>query len=164
MTPAPPLAVVLGRFLPLHNGHLFLLSRALRDCGALLVLVRTRASDPFPPPLRARWISSLLPGPVRVVLCPEEMSMDPLDEGAVAAWGSRVRGATPDAWRGRPVRVYAGEDHGAALARTLGGSFVRIDRGLIPVSGTMIRRDPAAHLASVPIPVQIHLRRLLRTE
>src|SRR6185436_19811648 len=63
---------------------------------------------------------------------------------------------------GPPVdAVFTSEPYGAELARRLGARNVCLDveRELVPVSGTAIRRDPAAHWSLLAAPVRAWLAR-----
>lgn len=154
----PSVAIVLGRFLPVHNGHLYLLSGALQTCDALLILVRSRRQDPYPAELRVRWLSSSLSGPVHIEIIPEERPVDPRSATDLRAWRDRVEEALPQGWRGWSRVVHAGEHHAAPLAEALGARFEAVDRRIFPISGTEIRANPAAHLASLPPSVQNDFR------
>lgn len=152
-----PLAVVLGRFLPVHNGHLFLLETALGEGGPLLVVVRSTPLDPIAAELRIRWLRLLVQGQVLVVQSEDPRRLDPQQADHVEGWARRVQGLIPPAWAGLPRLLLAGEAHAAPLASALGASLRLVDRGVIPVSGTQIRNDPEKYAHFLPPPVQHHL-------
>ena len=53
--------VVIGKFLPPHRGHRFLIETALSRCDRVTVIVCGKPVDPIPPDLRAAWLRELLP-------------------------------------------------------------------------------------------------------
>ena len=53
--------VVLARFLPVHDGHRYLIEFARAHTPDLHVFVRVRAEDPVPWPVRRDWLAELFP-------------------------------------------------------------------------------------------------------
>jgi NadR type nicotinamide-nucleotide adenylyltransferase len=136
--------LTLGKFAPLHKGHQWMIETALAEVDHLIVLVYDAPDvTTVPLPVRAGWIRALYP-----------------QVEVLEAWdGPMVVGDTPDIQRQHEDYVralighrtvthfYAGEFYGAHMSRALGALDRRIDRGVVPVSGTAIRRDPYAHRA-----------------
>ena len=52
---------LLGKFLPPHQGHVFLAEFARRHCDSLTILVCSLARDPIPGALRFAWMRELFP-------------------------------------------------------------------------------------------------------
>lgn len=154
MTPRS-VAVVLGRFLPVHQGHLFLLSTARRASDALLVVVRASPGDPFSPALRARWLAQLAPTPACVTLVGDERPAPGPDD--FGGWAALTLARLPPAFAGASLRVFAGEERGASLARAMGAEFSLVRRDIVPISGSQVRASPGRHRAFLPVPVQMHL-------
>lgn len=136
--------LVLGRFAPLHAGHRAVIERARAETDRVIVLVfdAPEVTD-VPLPVRAGWIRALYPdadvreawdGPTETGDAPEIEAMHDAYLARVLA-GARV------------THVFASEPYGAHVARRLGAADVRVDeaRRAVPVSGTMIRRDPWGH-------------------
>ncbi|WP_432837693.1 AAA family ATPase [Dactylosporangium sp. CA-092794] len=132
--------VVLGRFLPVHDGHRYLIEFARAHVADLHVFVRVEPGDPVPWAVRRDWLAELYPG---VTLTAVQDGPD-ASERWVAAILDRVR----------PDFLFAGEAYGAGLARRLGARFVAVDRSAIPVSGTQVRDDPWAFERYLPPPVR----------
>ena len=55
--------LVLGKFLPPHAGHLYLIETALREVDHLTVLVCSLEREPIPGALRFHWMRELAPRP-----------------------------------------------------------------------------------------------------
>lgn len=163
--------LVVGKFCPLHRGHMALIDAAVAACDEVLILSYTRPGFAgCERALRDAWLAELYPHAGRLVideaalaaLC-RERGIDPLpfpDNDAPDAVQRRFAswlcwdlcGMAPDA-------VFTSEDYGDGFAAALGDylgactgrahpvAHVCLDpaRTRIPVSGTAIRRDPHAH-------------------
>jgi len=174
--------LVVGKFCPLHRGHMALIDAALAACDTVLVLAYAKPGFPgYGPALRDAWIAQLYPQVQRLVvdeaslprLC-RERGIDPLPfpaddaadavQRAFAAWLCfDVCGVEADA-------VFTSEEYGggfaAALTRYLQArtgrartvTHVCVDpaRTRIPVSGTAIRRDPHAQRSFLDPRVYAH--------
>lgn len=149
--------MVLGKFMPPHLGHLYLVEFARRYAEELTVVVGSLAGEPIAGDLRVAWMRELFPQ-LRVVHLTDENPQLPHEH--------------PDFWEiwkrslerivAQPIDlVFAGEDYGARLAQVLGAQFVPVNgmRSLVPVSGTQIRENPAAHWSYLPPPVRAHFVR-----
>jgi cytidyltransferase-like protein len=86
--------VVIGKFLPPHRGHRFLIESALSRCDRVTVIVCGKPVDPIPPDLRAAWLRELLPAAeVRLI-------DDRYDENDSRIWAENTIG-----WLGRAPDV-----------------------------------------------------------
>lgn len=148
-------AVVLGRFLPVHDGHRYLIECARAYAGRVCVFVRVRPDDPVPWPVRRDWLTELFPG-VDVLPVEDEATTGAAEwRDLTQRWTERVRAhVTPD-------YLVTGDDYGPVMAKLLGAAHVPVDRTTIPVSGTVIRADPWAYAAYLPPAVRAYyLRRV----
>ena len=159
--------LVVGKFCPLHRGHMHLIDAAVAACGEVLVISYTKPEFPgCPPEARERWLAELYPGVRRLVV----------DDAALAAACARLglpaRSLPPNdadaavhreftAWLCRSVcgvavdAVFTSEDYGDGFALALSAWFsghgagparvrhVCVDRArlAVPVSGTRVRED-----------------------
>ena len=140
--------MILGKFLPPHLGHIYLGEFARNAVDELTIVVHSRASDPIPAPVRVEWLRELFPFD-RVVHLADELPPDPQDHAdGWDCWRTSLLRVLP----GPPDLVFAASDDGPRLARELGAEFVPVDRarGLGPVSGARIRRDPIRHWDDLP--------------
>jgi HTH-type transcriptional regulator, transcriptional repressor of NAD biosynthesis genes len=149
-----PTGLVIGRFDPPHLGHSFLIERARAGCEKLAVFVNSSAArDVVPGALRAAWLAELHPD-VTVVEVVHDLPTDFGDEALWQRWIDLFRAKWPFA--DGPDIVCSSDPYVAELARRLGAAPVVVDadRANVPISATMIRNDPAAHLAMLAPPVR----------
>jgi NadR type nicotinamide-nucleotide adenylyltransferase len=140
--------MLLGKFLPPHAGHVYLVDFARHYVDELTVVVATLKSEPIPGELRYAWMRELFPS-VRVVHVTDENPQQPHEHPNFwDIWRDSLLRVLP----GRPDHVFASEPYGWKLAEVLGATFVPvdIDRRAVPVSGTKIRLDPLAHWNYLP--------------
>lgn len=140
--------VIIGRFMPPHNGHLYLIDFARHMVDRLYILVCTLSHEPIPGDLRYRWVRELAPTCETIHITEEIPEARRGASGATAIWARTVRDAVP----AEISHVFASEDYGWDLAAELDARFVPVDpsRSNIPVSATQIRRDPYANWRFIP--------------
>jgi NadR type nicotinamide-nucleotide adenylyltransferase len=149
--------VIIGRFMPPHAGHQYLVDFGRNMCDRLTVLVCTLSSEPIAGELRYRWMQELFPE-VNMVHITEEIPEASKDSPtAIPIWADTVRQHLD----GPTTYVFASEDYGAPLAAELGARFVPVDpaRRQFPVSATMIRENPLANWDYIPEPVRPYFLR-----
>lgn len=148
--------MVLGKFLPPHAGHQYLIDFAKNYVDDLTLVVGTLASEPIAGELRYRWMKELYAGAgVRVVHLDQELPQAPEEHPDFwELWRSALRPLLPE----NLDYVFASEDYGWKLAEVLGADFVSVDisRTAIPVSGTAIRDQPLKHWDYLPRCVRAH--------
>jgi HTH-type transcriptional repressor of NAD biosynthesis genes len=149
-----PTGLVVGRFDPPHLGHSFLIEQAAAACERLVVFVNSNAArDAAPGSLRARWLAELHVD-VTVVEVVHELHTDFDDEDLWRRWIQLFRESWP--LESGPDIVCSSDPYVAELARRLGAEPVVVDaeRQHVPISATMVRGDPAAHLGMLAPPVR----------
>lgn len=134
--------VVVGKFLPPHLGHSYLIDTALAGADRVLVVVCAHPDDPYPAARRAAALRELHPA-ATVVVTPDDIP-DAQGDATSQAWARRtvaLLGGTP------PDVVFTSEEYGERYAAFLGARHVSVDpsRRRYPVSGTAVRADPWAH-------------------
>ncbi len=140
--------LVLGKFLPPHQGHVYLIEFANRYVDQLTVVVDSLDSQPIPGDLRAQWLRDMFPG-VRVVQTAGENPQDPSEHPEFwKIW----RESLGQALGGQVDYLFASESYGVRLAHELQATFVPVDisRTAIPISGTAIRESPLEHWQFLP--------------
>lgn len=146
--------LVVGKFLPLHAGHLALLDHARAHAGAegvVTVVLGPRFDDPIVPELRVDWLVRCAPW-ARVVVADASLPTSPAHAADFwARWLPALRRLAPHV-----THVASSEAYGDELAARLGAVHVPFDpaRTRHPVSGTLVRRDPWAQWAHLPAPVR----------
>jgi HTH-type transcriptional regulator, transcriptional repressor of NAD biosynthesis genes len=149
--------LVLGKFLPPHAGHVYLIEAARRQCNDLSIVVGTLAREPIAGVLRAQWMRALFPE-LRVLHLTDENPQDPSEHPRFwDIWRDSLLAILP----APPAVVFTSDAYGARLADVLGARWVPIDpaRAAVPVSGTAIRAAPLAHWRFLPRPVRAHYAR-----
>lgn len=147
----PQRGFVLGKFMPPHNGHVYLCDFARQYCDRLTILVCSLDDDPIPGRQRFDWMCELFPR-CDVQWCREDLPQEPADHPDFwTIWRDVVH-----RYGGQPDVVFASETYGAQLAQEVGARFVPVDpaRGAVPTSGTAVRADPFANWSHIPPPVR----------
>jgi HTH-type transcriptional repressor of NAD biosynthesis genes len=132
--------LVIGKFMPLHAGHIALIKFAASQCDEVIVSVSYKSSDEIPGPLRLEWLKEEFQ---------DQPSIKPIilvdnfdDEGAsiekrVPLWKAFIEKSLP-----LVHRVFSSEDYGPVLAEALGAGHHAFDP---PISGSAIRAKPFLH-------------------
>jgi cytidyltransferase-like protein len=159
MAAAPSAGFLLGKFLPPHRGHQFLIEFARAYVDRLSVLVCSIPREPIPGALRYRWMCESFPG-VTLIHHTDEIPQAPEEHPQFwDIWRASIRRHVP----GGIDYVFASEDYGWRLAEELGARFVPVDieRRNVPVSGRAILADPMTHWeAMLPAVRPYYLKRV----
>jgi HTH-type transcriptional repressor of NAD biosynthesis genes len=142
--------VVIGKFLPPHRGHSFLISAALSQVGKLTIIVCERPSEIefLTGELRASWLRELFPRAEVLVI------EDLYDENDSALWARKTVG-----WLGvAPDVVFTSEYYGVLYTKYLGCEHVMVDlpRAAIPISATRLRENIFHNWEFLEAPVRAH--------
>jgi len=141
--------LVVGKFCPLHRGHMLVIDTALAACDEVFVISYTKPEFPgCGPDKRADWLAALYPQ-VRALV---------LDDAATIPGNDAPDAVQRDfcGWLCRSVlhvsvdAVFTSESYGDGFALALSAYFaapvthVSVDqaRVAVPVSGTALRADP----------------------
>ncbi len=150
-------ALVLGKFMPMHAGHVHLIAAAAARVERVTVLVCTLLREPLAGALRFRWATDALahlPN-VRVLHVADEVPAQPEDSPDFwAIWVPLIHrycGLDLDV-------VFTSETYGAELGRRLGIPDVCFDpaRTAVPISATQIRNNPLENWQFIPAAVRPH--------
>ncbi len=148
---------LLGKFMPLHRGHMHLIDTARGQVDQLTVLVCSLDREPIPGRLRYEWVRDLFPT-VNVCHFAEDVPQYPHEHPDFwEIWRQVIRRFVPAG----PDYVFTSEAYGDQLAAILGARHVCVDlaRTEFPVSGTAVRNDPRAYWPMLPPPVQEYYRK-----
>lgn len=132
--------LVIGKFLPPHKGHAYLIETALGQVDRLIVLVCSLSRDAIPGERRVAWLREMFPG-ADVRHHTDENPSEPGEHPAFwELWTASIRRLVPAG----PDLVFSSEAYGDELGRRLGARHVAVDRErrVVPVSGRRIRADP----------------------
>ena len=149
--------IVIGKFMPPHAGHQYLIQFARSFTPEITVFVCTLSHEPIPGELRFAWMSRLFPNVHLVHITEEIPAASRSSAGAHEIWAEAVRTRLET----NPRYVFASESYGADLAGALGAQFVPVDprREVFPVSAGMIREHPLAHWRYIPAVVRPYFAR-----
>jgi len=147
--------VILGKFMPPHEGHVALIRTASYLVDRLTIILSTSDSDPIPPSVRKEWMESLFPQAVVIVSNngPTSLPADNTD------WARIIRGFHPE-----PIdRVIGSEDYIVDLAQALGAQHFILDPMWMafPANSLEIREDPFGHWQSIPGHVRPYFQKRL---
>jgi NadR type nicotinamide-nucleotide adenylyltransferase len=145
--------MVLGKFMPPHNGHLFLINYALNHCDILEVFVCSLKSEPIEGKLRYEWLSEIYKGLdfINIHWVQDENPQTPEEhadfDDFYRIWCNTVYSRTSDL-----DVIFTSEDYGFEFANRLGieHRLVDIKRDTVPVSGTAIRNNPFKNWQYIP--------------
>lgn len=141
--------LVIGKFYPPHAGHHHLIDTAAARCARVSVVVAASTAESIPLALRATWLREAHPqAGVTIAPVVDDVEIDYDDPEIWSAHVEVFRHALALAHGGTPEidAVFSSEKYGPELARRFGAVHVDVDpdRERFPVSGTMVRHDPAA--------------------
>lgn len=150
--------MVLGKFMPLHAGHVHLLHFAQMSCHRLTILVCTLDSEPIPGNIRYQWVKEMFPQ-ANVVHHYADIPQEPSEHPDFwNIWKNTIAKHCPgeefDA-------VFGSEDYGWRLAEELGCEYIPVNRirNQVPISGTEMRSDPMQYWDYLPTVVRPYYAR-----
>jgi HTH-type transcriptional regulator, transcriptional repressor of NAD biosynthesis genes len=134
---AVSIVLVVGKFLPPHAGHAYLIDHALTLAGAtgtVHVMVNDRPAYAIPAEVRAAWLLTDVPR-LSVHVANDPWAGD--DADGQAGNIVRILGRAPDI-------IVTSETWADAVSERLGCAHVQLDppRTAVPISATMVRDDP----------------------
>lgn len=142
--------LIIGKFMPIHAGHIGLIKFAQEQCDELIVSMSYTPLDPINEQLRLDWIKEIFKDEPKIKV---EISLDNFDnerlpmEERVKIWANFLRKRFP------PVDVvFSSELYGIHLAHELSASHLLFDlnRSQFPVSATQIRASPFTYWQFIP--------------
>ena len=146
--------LIIGKFMPLHRGHMYLIDHARCRVTRLTVLVCSLVREPIPGVLRYQWVRDLYPD-VNVQHCTDENPSEPHEHPDFwNIWTRSIRRFCPTG----PEVVFTSELYGDQLAQRLGAQheMVDLERKHVPVSGIAIRARPFDYWDFLPPQVQAY--------
>ena len=131
--------LVLGKFMPLHQGHELLLNFAYNFVDNLYVVLDQIKNEPIPVIKRCQWVKQTIPQANVLYLReyhPQELKEHP-DFWPI--WQNSLLSLVPE----KLDYVFASENYGFQLAEVLGAEFIPFDlkRKNVPISATKIREN-----------------------
>jgi HTH-type transcriptional regulator, transcriptional repressor of NAD biosynthesis genes len=148
--------LVIGKFLPIHQGHIALIEFAAAQCDELIVSMSYTLKDPIPAALRFSWIVELFHDNPKIQ---PNLLVDDFDDESLQLpertqiWAEMIRKKYP------PIHLlFSSEAYGDPFARNLNAAHIEFDpaRKLFPVSGSQIRANPFQYWNFIPEVVRPH--------
>lgn len=139
---------VLGKFLPPHKGHQFLIESALEYVEELTILVCTIQKEPISGELRYTWMKEMYPH-LNVKHVTDEVPSYPHEHPDFwTIWTTLLKREIDN-----DTEVFlSSEEYGFEVAQKLNIKHIIIDkeRQMIPISATAIRTNPFANWNFIP--------------
>lgn len=156
--------LIMGKFMPLHKGHMAMVEFGLRYVEQLMIMVVSKPEDPIDGKLRMQWLEKVYGSNPRIRI--EYMHNTLPHDGAfrrddVLAWCAYIEDRFPDL-----EAFISSESYGDLLAEYMAIKHLKYDpnRNENPVSATLIRQAPMKYLNQLPEPVQTYYRSLNRNK
>lgn len=146
--------LVIGKFMPIHAGHIALIQFASSLCDELIVSMSYQADDVIPGQLRFSWLQEIFKDNPKVK---PALVKDDFDDESLT-WPDRTK-----VWAeflkkryGKIDVMVSSEEYGTFLDEHLGAVHIPFDpaRKQIPVSATLIREKPFTYWEYIPAVVR----------
>ncbi len=134
------LGFVLGKFYPLHKGHIYLIEEARKKTEKLVVLIGSLQKEKIPGEIRFEWLKKTFPD-LEIHHIEDENPETPEEHPDFwNIWKKSIRSKISH----KIDFVFSSEDYGEPLAKLFDAKSILIDkdRKKFPISGTMIREKP----------------------
>jgi len=148
--------LVIGKFMPLHKGHIALIKFAARHCDELIVSMSYTDNDPIDGTLRFSWILEQFCADPKIKphLIKDDFDDEtlPLEE-RTQIWAKKMKAVYP------PIQVLiSSEAYGPPFGRHMNARHIFFDpgRSQVPVSATAIRNRPLTNWNFIPAHIQPH--------
>src|SRR6187551_3600598 len=142
--------LVIGKFMPVHQGHIALIHFAASQCDELIVSMSHTPNDPINGELRFSWMQEIFHTFPNINLYSIE---DNFDDTSLALpertkeWAERMRQVYP------PIDIlFSSEEYGIPFAANMSAEHRSFDpeRKTIPISATLIRTHPFRYWDFIP--------------
>lgn len=142
--------LVIGKFLPIHNGHISLITFAASQCDELIVSMSYTPGDKISPDLRFRWIKEIFKDQPKIKpsLIVDDFDIETLAlEERTLIWAKKMQAVYP-----KIDVLFSSEDYGEPFAINLEVEHILFDlpRKCTPISATLIRSNPFKYWDFIP--------------
>lgn len=149
--------VIIGKFMPFHNGHRYLIDFASNYVEILYVLVCSLSQEPISGELRHSWVEKQYKGNqnIKIIHCTDENPQYPEQhENFWDIWKKTIISRIPQSID----LLFASEEYGFKLSEIVGAKFIPVDisRSIVPISGTAIRENPLKNWNYLPEVTRMH--------
>ncbi len=142
--------LIMGKFMPLHFGHIEMIKFALKRVNELIILVVLKDAEAIEGDIRVKWLQTYFEGQEKVKIISFHHRL-PHDGNFTVAnmdrWCEAIAEVVPTI-----DMIISSESYGGYLAQYLGVDFCVYDqeRQSFPISGTDIRKNPEAYFEWLP--------------
>lgn len=142
--------LVIGKFMPIHAGHIALIEFAAAHCDELIVSMSFTLNDQIDPRTRFEWIREIFKDRPHIKPAMEEDNFDdetlPLTE-RTRIWADFIRKKFP-----LVHVIFSSEEYGAPFAKNLNCEHIPFDppRNQFKVSASLIRQSPFRYWDFIP--------------
>jgi HTH-type transcriptional regulator, transcriptional repressor of NAD biosynthesis genes len=142
--------LVIGKFMPLHKGHIALIEFAAAQCDELIVSMSYTETDPIPYEWRHQWLLSAFSDYPKIIVgvIKDDFDNESLPwSGRTKVWAEVIKKKYPHV-----DRLFSSEAYGEFFATHLNAQNFLFDpdRRTIPVSATLIRNEPFRYWQFIP--------------
>lgn len=143
-------ALVIGKFMPIHNGHIALIEFAATQADEVIISMSYTPNDPIDPDLRFTWIQEIFKNQSNIIPASIE---DNFDDETLALpertkiWADAMRKVYP-----KIDVVVSSEAYGEPFATNLNAQHILFDadRKGIPIAASLIRANPFTYWDFIP--------------
>jgi HTH-type transcriptional repressor of NAD biosynthesis genes len=142
--------LVIGKFMPIHQGHLALINFAVHHCDELIVSMSFTDTDPIDATLRFVWIKEIFRD---IPIIKPSMVKDDFDDESLPFAERTKHWAAFIQKTFQPIDIlFSSEEYGEPFASNLGAEHKIFDlqRSNIPVSASLIRKNPFQYWDFIP--------------
>ncbi len=142
--------LVIGKFMPPHNGHIELTKFASLRCEKLIVAVCSRPEEPIDGKLRYQWMKEIFKNHknIKIAQIKKDLPQDREPSRRASRIWARYLGK-----RFKNIdALFSSEVYGGWVGEYMGADHIMFDleRKRIPVSATQIRKDPFKYWEFIP--------------
>lgn len=159
------IGLIIGRFDPIHLGHINIVKFGAEKCDILNILVcATSEEENFDSETRYNWVKELLKGytNINIKLFSKIMPTSENSSNDVSKiWAEHIKSEYPDV-----NIIISSENYGQYLADYMSNDIKKVehleydfDRKLVPISSTKIMNDPIKYWNFIPDIVKPYLRK-----
>jgi HTH-type transcriptional repressor of NAD biosynthesis genes len=149
--------LVLGKFMPLHNGHLSLINFAVQRCDQLYVLLCYTSGELIDGNTREQWLRMALENIGNITVVSFNYDSSILPNTSISSRDVSRQWATAISNLLGPIDVvFSSEPYGDYIAEYMGAVHISFDekRTLVPVSASVIRENPFLYWDYMPAHVR----------
>lgn len=148
--------LVLGKFMPVHNGHIKLIEFASRHCSEVIVWICVSDKEIMPADLRFNWISQIFTQNPKIKPQLFQYNENDLPNTSESnkeiskKWAKVIQQTMPDI-----NIIFTAEPYGVFVAEYLNIKHIPFPE-IKSVSASLIRSNPYKYWDSMPFPVKKH--------